>query len=153
IFGFAWISIISHLIFFFWPTAIPASNTTALSLPLRLVQAADTYGNALPSLHASLAVYCALCSAPLLKNRKLRVSLWLWTALVLAATLLAKRHQVIDLIAGTALGVFTYWALFRERPKETIHCEAWQNTVNVRKSLTQGVETQLALLLHLDWRR
>jgi fatty acid desaturase/membrane-associated phospholipid phosphatase len=153
IFGFAWISAVSHLLFLFWPTAIPVFNSTASSFPLRLVQAADTYGNALPSLHASLAIYCALCSAAVLTSQRLRASLWLWTILILASTLLTKRHQLIDVVAGVSLGAFTYWALFRERPREAIHCEAWQTTVNARKSLTQGVENELTPLLLLDWRR
>jgi fatty acid desaturase len=153
VFGFAWISVVSNLLFLFWPTAIPVFNAASSSFSLRLVQVADTYGNALPSLHASLAIYCALCSAALLASRRLRASLWLWTILILTSTLLAKRHQLADILTGSVLGAFTYWALFRKRPQETIHCEAWQTTVNARKSLTQGVETELAPLLLLDWRR
>ncbi|HEY7402690.1 MAG TPA: fatty acid desaturase [Candidatus Angelobacter sp.] len=153
IFGFAWISIVSNLIFLFWPTAIPASSSVASNLPLRLVQLADTSGNALPSLHASLAIYCALCSAALLKSKRLRVSLWIWTILILASTLLIKRHQLVDIIAGSSMGAFAYWALFRTRPKEAAYCEAWQTTVSARKSLTHGLEGELASLLLLNWRR
>ncbi len=152
IFGFAWISVVSNLIFLFWPTAIPRFDSSASSFPLRLVLSADTYGNALPSLHASLAIYCALCLAALLTSRRLRASLWLWTILILASTLLTKRHPLMDVVAGASLGAFAYWALFRERPKETVLCEAWQSTVNARKWLAQGVEAGLAPLLALDWR-
>jgi fatty acid desaturase/membrane-associated phospholipid phosphatase len=153
IFGLAWISGVSHLLFLFWPTAVPKFSSAASSLPLRLVQYADTHGNALPSLHASLAVFCALNSAAVLKSRRLRIALWIWTILILASTLLIKRHEIVDIVTGAALGAFTYWALFRERPKEAAACEAWQMTVNARKSLTQGIEAELAPLLLTDWRK
>jgi fatty acid desaturase len=153
VFGFGWIVVVSHLLFFFWPTSVPAFSSEVSNLPLRLITSADTWGNALPSLHASLAVYCALCSAVLLKRRNLRFALWTWTLLILASTLLAKRHELVDIVAGAALGAFAYWALFRQRPKEALHCEAWQSTVDARKSLSQGMEPELAPLLRLNWRK
>ncbi len=153
VFGFGWIAVISHLVFFFWPTAVPAFSYTAFSLPLRLISAADTWGNALPSLHASLAVYCALCATTLLASRRLRLGLWTWTLLILASTLLAKRHAVVDIAAGAALGGFAYWALFRRRQQELPYCEAWQNTTDARKALSQGLEAELAPLLLPDWRK
>lgn len=153
VFGFAWIAVVSHVLFFFWPTAVSAGSFLASSLPFRLIEAADTYGNALPSLHASLAVYCALCSAALLKSMRLRSALWFWTFLILVSTLLTKRHELADIVAGSALGAFAYWALSRERPQEGIQCLAWQTTVDARKSLTHGVEAELAPLFLSDWRK
>ena len=108
-FGFAWITVISHLCFAMWPTAIPRliSPLQVSSPILRLVLSVDTNRNALPSLHASLAIYCALCSARLLKAKTARAALWLWTLLILAATLLVKQHVFLDLLAGAALGAIT----------------------------------------------
>jgi len=101
-FGFAWITFVSHLFFILWPTQIPAliSGPEVTNPLLQMVRTVDTNFNACPSLHASLATYCALCCARLLKSRKQQAGVWLWAFLILAATLLAKRHVVLDLIAG-----------------------------------------------------
>ncbi len=153
VFGFGWIAVVSHLAFFFWPTSVPAFSSSASSLPLRLVAAADTWGNALPSLHASLAVYCALCATTLLKSRRSRLGLRAWTFLILLSTLLTKRHELVDIVAGAVLGAFAYWALYRRRQKELPYCEAWQSTTDTRKMLSQGLEAELAPLLLSDWRK
>src|SRR5271166_432170 len=67
-FGFAWITVVSHLCFALWPTAIPSLiSPSQVSAPIyRLVLSLDTNRNVMPSLHASLAIYCALCSTRLL---------------------------------------------------------------------------------------
>src|SRR2546428_1240252 len=64
-FGFGMIVVISSLAFLFWPTA----------------------GNAFPSLHASLALYCALCARRKLQTPLARYSLFLWTGLVVVSGL------------------------------------------------------------------
>jgi fatty acid desaturase/membrane-associated phospholipid phosphatase len=151
VFGFAWITVVSHLLFFFWPTAIPAFPTPPSNLALRLITAADTWGNTLPSLHASLAVYCALCASVLLERRWLRAALWGWTFLILASTLLAKRHELVDIVAGAALGTWAFWALFRKRLSETPQCEAWETTLNARKALSQDLEPELSPLFASNW--
>lgn len=153
VFGFAWIAVVSHTLFFFWPTSVSPFAARTSNLPMRLIITADTYGNALPSLHASLSVYCALCLAVLLKSRRLKVPLWTWTLLILASTLLAKRHEFVDILAGAVLGGAVYWALFRRRPNEAVECDAWQNTVEERKCLSRGIEAELAPLLRLDWHK
>jgi membrane-associated phospholipid phosphatase len=66
-------------------------------------------------LHASLAVYCGLCSVQLLKSKRQRAVVLLWVFLILAATLLTKRHIAVDLLAGAALGLATYAGLFMRR--------------------------------------
>jgi fatty acid desaturase len=153
VFGFVWITVVSHLLFFFWPTTIPSFSVVASNFAMRLILAADTNGNALPSLHASLAVYCGLCSGWLLKRRGLRLALWAWTALILVSTLLLKRHMVADVAVGVALGGFAFASLFRRRPAETPECEAWQITVNARRSLMLGKDRELAPLLLTNWRK
>ena len=57
-FGFGTIVAASSLTFLFWPTAIPFSESLADARRRR--DGSD--GNAFPSLHASLALYCALCA-------------------------------------------------------------------------------------------
>src|SRR5215472_271858 len=94
VFGFVWTCVVSNVVFFFWPTTIAVSTASPSNLAMRLILFADSSGNALPSLHASLAIYCALCSNRLLKGRGLRTALWVWTLLIMISTLLVKRHMV-----------------------------------------------------------
>jgi fatty acid desaturase/membrane-associated phospholipid phosphatase len=153
LYGFAWIAVISHIMFLFWPTAVPSFPWPATNLPLHLIALADTSGNALPSLHASLAVYCALCSAQLLNRRGLRVAVLVWTLFILASTLLAKRHALVDVAAGAALGALAYWALFRPRPREEADCGAWKTTFAARRFLAQGIASELEPLFLPDARK
>jgi fatty acid desaturase len=153
--GFAWITCVSHVLFIVWPTTIPPliSNGQVSDPLLRLVLAADTNLNACPSLHASLAIYCALCSARLLKSSRQRAGLWLWTLLILAATLLTKRHVTLDLIAGGALALAAYAALFRAQTCDASASEALQATLSARAGLVRGHEDELAALTSHDWRK
>jgi fatty acid desaturase/membrane-associated phospholipid phosphatase len=154
-FGFGWIAIVSHSLFLVWPTAVPPLPlaTPVTSPIMRLVLAADSNLNALPSLHASLAIYCALCCAYLLKSRKSKAAIWLWTTLVLVSTLLAERHVVLDLCAGAALGVAAYAALFRTRPDDSAASEALQSTLRARAEIARKLEPNLAPLAASDWRK
>jgi membrane-associated phospholipid phosphatase len=117
--GFAWIVCVSLLLFLIWPTTIPplVSRSQVTDPLMRLVLSLDTDLNACPSLHASLAIYCGLCSVQLLKLKRQRAAVLLWVFLILAATLLTKRHIVIDLLAGAALGLATYAGLFMRQPR------------------------------------
>jgi fatty acid desaturase len=153
-FGFAWIACVSNVLFLMWPTAIPfaTSSGQATESLLRLVRAADTNLNACPSLHASLAVYCALCSARSLKSRSQRASIWFWTFLILAATLLTRRHVAIDLLAGSALGLAAYAALFKAEVRDAAGSTALQATMAARAGLLRGHEDELAELTAQDWR-
>src|ERR1022692_195907 len=153
-FGFGWIALASHVVFVLWPTAIPAlvPASQVTDPMLRIVLAADTNGNALPSLHASLAVYCALCCTRLAKNWKFRATLWVWVLLILASTLLAKRHEFLDICAGAALGWGVFVALFGRRRQEAAECEALQATLRAREEMSRGFEAQVAKLAAQDWR-
>jgi len=153
--GFAWLGCVSNLLFLIWPTSISIAVTGAqITDPLfRLVLHADTNLNACPSLHASLAIYCALCSARLLKSRNQRAAVWLWTFLILAATLLAKRHVALDLFAGASLAVAVYAVLFRAPLRDATGSVALQATLSVRASLARGHEEEIAALTALDARK
>lgn len=153
--GFAWIACVSNVLYLMWPTAIPfaMSSGQATDALLRLVRAADTNLNACPSLHASLAIYCALCCARLLKSRSQRAGIWTWTFLVLAATLLTKRHVVIDLLSGGALGLVAYAALFKAEVRDAAGSPALQATMAARAELVRGHEDELAALTAQDCRK
>lgn len=120
--GFAWIVWVSLVLFLLWPTTIPplVSPRQVTDPLMRLVLSLDTDLNACPSLHASLAIYCGLCSVQLLKSGTRRAVVVLWVFLILAATLLTKRHIVVDLLAGAALGLATYAGLFMKRRTDSV---------------------------------
>ncbi len=155
VFGFAWITLVSHVVFALWPTAIPTLvSTSQVTDPiLRMILAADTNGNAIPSLHASLAIYCALCCTRLEKNWRFRTTLWVWVLLILASTLLAKRHAFLDICAGAALGGSAFVALLRKQWKESAECPALQATLHAREDMSRGFEAQVAGLGVQDWRK
>lgn len=154
-FGFGWIALASHVVFVLWPTAIPAlvSASQVTDPMLRIVLAADTNGNAIPSLHASLAIYCALCCTRLIESRKFRAGLWVWALLILASTLLAKRHAFLDICAGAALGWGVFVALFRKRREDSAESEALQATLRAREDMSRGFEAQVARLAAQNWRK
>jgi fatty acid desaturase/membrane-associated phospholipid phosphatase len=158
-FGFGWIVLVSHSLFLFWPTAIPAllAGVSITDPLLRLVEKIETSRSACPSLHASLAVYCALCTARLLASgrsrNRLRIGLWIWTVLILASTLLSKQHVFLDIAAGAALGGLAYAALFRARPEEPSASPALEATLQARHQLACRLGAQLDGLSSQDWRR
>src|SRR5262249_830648 len=125
-FCFGWIALVSHPLFLFWPTAIPplTSGVRVTDPLLRTVAAVETSLNACPSLHASLAIYCGLCAARMLRARRHRMLLRAWTSVILAATLLAKQHVFLDILGGGLLGCAAFVALFRIGPVEAAASEA-----------------------------
>jgi fatty acid desaturase len=154
-FGFAWIACVSNIFFLLWPTTIPAlfSSASVKDRLLRVVLAVDTNRNACPSLHASLAIYSALCCARLVRARAARAGVWIWTAMILAATLLAKRHVTLDLIAGAAIGWTPYAALFATQLSEAAGSEALDATLAAREAMARGHEAELEGLAKLDSRK
>jgi fatty acid desaturase/membrane-associated phospholipid phosphatase len=154
-FGFAWVVVVSHTIFLFWPTAIPPliPGIPITDPLLRIVDGIETSLSACPSLHASLAIYCGLCAARLLEARTYRVLLWIWTFLILAATLLSKQHVFLDIAAGGALGWIAFVALFRPQPAEAAASEALQATLQARNELAHSLGPHLGMLSSQDQRR
>jgi fatty acid desaturase len=153
--GFAWIACTSHVLFFVWPTALPSliSSGQVTNPLLRLIMAVDRNLNACPSLHASLAIYCALCSVRLVKSRAQRSGIWVWTFLILLSTLLTKRHVALDLLAGAVLALAAYAALFTAQESDVAGSPALQATLTARAALVRGHEDELALLTAQDWRK
>jgi len=154
-FGFSWLACVSSVCFFFWPTAIPPllAGNDASNPALRCVLAVDSARNACPSLHASLAIYSALCAAKLLRAGWQRVAVWAWAMAILASTLLVKKHVAIDIVAGAALGWAAYAALFFALRSERRGSEALDATLAARAAVARGREAELAALTTQDWRK
>jgi membrane-associated phospholipid phosphatase len=92
-----------------WPTVIPPG--APYDPLLHGLFAVDRDRNACPSLHASLALYCALSMNKHSTAKLVTAGLWLWTFLIVASPLLIKRHMFIDIVAGSMLAALTYFVV------------------------------------------
>ena len=149
-FGFGLIVVVSNVAFLFWPTAMPLSDVHPLT---RVVVAADLNGNAFPSLHASLALYCALCARRTLRTTLARYSLFLWTSLVVVSALLIKRHLAVDIAAGALLGWATHVTLFRRHRAEAPDSEPVLETLRIRRRLAHEASDGFAAVRRYDGRK
>jgi membrane-associated phospholipid phosphatase len=101
--------------FYFWPSAIPAFDFTAVTAAggqhaaIALLQGVDAAGNACPSLHVATAMFSALWLHRLLRDTGAHALWWvlnaLWLVLIVYSTLAIKQHVVLDVLAGTALAL------------------------------------------------
>jgi fatty acid desaturase/membrane-associated phospholipid phosphatase len=149
-FGFGLIVLLSNLTFLFWPTAIPFSDVHPLT---RGVVTVDLAGNAFPSLHASLALYCALCARRMLQTALARYGLFLWTSLVVVSGLLIKRHLAVDIAGGAMLGWATYATLFRPDRAEAPDSEPVVETLRIRRLLARDASNEFAAFTRYDGRK
>ena len=149
-FGFGMIVVWSSLTFLFWPTATPFSDTHPLT---RVVAAMDLDGNAFPSLHASLALYCALCARRQLQAPLARYRLFLWTSLVAVSALLIKRHLAVDIAGGALLGWATHATLVRPDRTEAPDSEPVVETLRIRRRLARDASNGFAAFTRYDGRK
>lgn len=116
--GIMLIGVIADVIFLLWPTICPRPEATGSNGAYRALIAIDTPFHACPSLHASFAVFSALCGMQVFREitaaRRWCGVLWLWALLILAGTLLTKQHVVTDIIAGSVLGLGGYFLAFHK---------------------------------------
>lgn len=114
--GIILIAVIASGIFLFWPTAISRPAIPNPSAAYRLLISLDQPLHAIPSLHAAFAIYSALCAIFVIRNfdrgKLWPIALWLWATLILLATLTTKQHMLVDILAGSALGLCAYLCVF-----------------------------------------
>jgi len=67
--------------------------------------------NCFPSLHVALATIAAFCCAR--ADRRLGVFAWALTGMIALASLVLKRHYLVDIPAGLALGAIAYLLFLR----------------------------------------
>lgn len=77
------------------------TGTDTFSKMVMNVYAGDNAYNDFPSLHTSLSTILAIHWVKV--NRPLGILLSIWTALIVASTLLVKQHYIADMIFGLAL--------------------------------------------------
>lgn len=124
-------AVICGTIYLLWPTTLsapalpPASPTEAIGLALlRLLHAVDTPQNCVPSLHAALTVLCAwalLGTQSALRYAQSLLALVLGAAIVFSIVQL-RRHLVVDLVAGVAVGCLSGWL-------SGCLCQRWEKKV------------------------
>ncbi|MDN5925366.1 MAG: phosphatase PAP2 family protein [Xanthomonadales bacterium] len=103
------VAVIGCSIFYFFPTAVPASTIDWSAWPaVAFLKSADAAGNACPSLHVAFAVLTAIWLAWLLRRmaapRWLRWINLLWCLAITWSTIALRQHVLLDVIAGGALG-------------------------------------------------
>lgn len=114
----------SFLVFYCWPTVVVRTEMAPGQFFLYdLIVDADQTGNACPSLHAAFGVFTAGCAWEVFQGwehkRWLIGATWAWTTAVLISTLLIKQHVFLDLLAGSLLGLVSWWLLTRLPDRRT----------------------------------
>jgi len=113
--GVASLIIVSFIIFYFWPTSVARPKAfPGGHFFYDLIVSSDLPRNACPSLHAGFGVFTAGCACDVFRgwkhNHWFVGAVWVWTAAVLVSTLLIKQHVLLDLLAGSFLGVLSWLA-------------------------------------------
>lgn len=108
------------LVFYFWPTAVPAADIDWARYPdVALLKSMDASGNAFPSLHAATAVFSGIWLHYLL--RRFGAPLWIlsvnwaWCTGIVYSAMATRQHVAVDVLAGLALGVLAAGLSLRYR--------------------------------------
>jgi membrane-associated phospholipid phosphatase len=116
--GIMLISALADFVFVFLPTWCPRPDANRTTAAYRMLTAIDNPFNAFPSLHAAFAVFSALCAGRVLRELRTRAVLtgavWLWTFLILFATLATRQHVMADVVGGSVLAAGVYIYVFRQ---------------------------------------
>lgn len=108
-FAVAGTCIVALIIFYFWPTAVPATTINWVQYPdVDFLKDIDAAGNACPSLHVATAFFSGSWLHYLLRRlgapRSILMLNWAWCIGIIYSTLAIRQHVVVDVVAGLALG-------------------------------------------------
>ena len=97
------------VIFYFWPTAVPAPDIDwALHPGVDFLKNIDAAGNACPSLHVATALFSGIWLHHLLRRFRapywLLIFNWVWCVGIVYSTLATRQHVAIDVAGGALLG-------------------------------------------------
>jgi membrane-associated phospholipid phosphatase len=108
------------IVFYFWPTAVPAVNIDWAQYPgVDFLKNMDASGNACPSLHVATAVFSGIWLHHLL--RRFGAPLWIlifnwaWCIGIVYSSLATRQHVAVDVLAGLVLGVLAAYLSLRHR--------------------------------------
>lgn len=112
--------LIGLLIFYFWPTSVPAAQVDwALYPGMDYLKSMDAAGNACPSLHVATATFSAIWLNFILSRfgvpNWLRYVNWMWCAGIIYSTIAIRQHVVVDVVAGLVLGLLVAKLSLRQR--------------------------------------
>lgn len=105
-------------IFWLFPTAVPPAEVDWTAYPeLSLIKGIDAAGNACPSLHVASAVFAARWLAVQLRQAgapwPARLFNLAFCLAILWSTVATRQHVVLDVLAGTAIGLLFAWPALR----------------------------------------
>ena len=108
------------LIFYFWPTAVPAADIDWAAHPgVDFLKNMDASGNACPSLHVATALFSGLWLHHLLRRFSgphwLLVLNWVWCIGIIYSTLATRQHVAMDVAGGVVLGGLAAYLSLRRR--------------------------------------
>jgi membrane-associated phospholipid phosphatase len=105
---------ISYACYFFLQSYIARPQITGVdpfSAMIRTIYASDQPYNDFPSLHTSLSTIIAIHWWRF--DRRIGVAAAIWTALIVASTVLVKQHYLADVAGGLVLATVTSWLVMR----------------------------------------
>lgn len=108
------------IVFYFWPTAVPAADIDWARYPgVDFLKNVDAAGNAFPSLHVATALFSGIWLDYLLRRfgapRWSRLVNWLWCIGIIYSTLATRQHVAVDVWGGLMLGGVAAWLSLRDR--------------------------------------
>jgi len=108
------------IVFYFWPTAVPAANIDWARYPdVEFLKSMDASGNACPSLHVATAVFSGIWLHHLLNRFGappwMLICNWTWCTGIVYSTLATRQHVAVDVLAGLMLGVLAAYLSLRQR--------------------------------------
>jgi membrane-associated phospholipid phosphatase len=106
------------IVFYFWPTAVPAADIDWARYPeVAFLKNVDAAGNAFPSLHVATALFSGLWLDHLL--RRFDAPQWsrlfngMWCIGIIYSTLATRQHVAVDVWGGLMLGGVGAWLSMR----------------------------------------
>ena len=113
------------IVFYFWPTAVPAANIDWAQYPdVEFLKSMDASGNAFPSLHVATAVFSGIWLHHLLRRFGaplwILIFNWVWCIGIVYSALATRQHVAVDVLAGLVLGVLAACLSLRHRVRTGI---------------------------------
>lgn len=108
------------IVFYFWPTAVPAADIDWARYPgVAFVKSMDASGNACPSLHVATAVFSGIWLHHLLRGFGAPLWIlafnWMWCTCIVYSSLATRQHVAVDVLAGLVLGMLAAYLSLRHR--------------------------------------
>ena len=121
--GYLAVMLTAYVGFLVYPTAAPRIDDSVAGSGfapwmLRLIYALDAPYNCFPSLHVAYSFVAALACYRV--HRQVGIAAIVWAGLIGVSTVYTKQHYVVDVVAGTAMGVAVYPLFLRGYPRARV---------------------------------